>query len=579
MRRVLRRRNVVVLLLVAVAWAGLTGWLFLDAARHLERGQAALDAVRGNVTPATLLDDSTDASLARADDEFSQARSRLRNPLLTPLRVLPVVGRHVRAADHVTAASAGATEIAADGVVELRALSQEPLGGGSDRIRVLGEMADLMERSHQRLARLDPGSPDALASSLSDAVVEVTELRDEALDGLDHGAAAARALVDVLEGPTPYLLLGANNAEMRAGGGMYLSATTLRFDGGSMTLDEVRATHELLLPPGTVEVGGDMAENWPWLDAGRDFRSLGLTADFPQSAAAAAQMWTHVAGGEPVGGVIAVDVEALRTLIGVVGPVEVDGVSYTVDTVAGQLLRDQYALYGDRDVRRDRLGEVARAVFARFESGDWALEHMATALIDAVQGRHLMVWSVDPPGREAWAGVGADGHLTERSLAVSLMNRGANKLDSYVETALAVTAERTGSGATHLVLTYDITNASPEAGPAYVLGPNITGMEQGEYRGIVVVNLPAGSTEVALDGANPTLWGADGPTVVVGGSITLPRGQSTTVTVTAVLPSALDRVTLEASARLPRSVLVVGGESLDGDRRITVDLDRVVAGS
>lgn len=579
MRKVFRRRNVVMLLLLAVAWAGLTTWLFLDAARRLDRGQDALNVVRNDISPATLLDDSTDDSLDRAGHEFSEARSRLRNPLLTPLRVLPVIGRHVRAADHVTATSAGATEIAAEGVAELRELTREPLDEGADRLRVLGELADLMERSHEQLSELDPGSPDALVSSLSDAVVDVTELRDDALEGLGDGAVAARALVEVLEGPRPYLLLGSNNAEMRAGGGMYLSATTLRFDAGTTMLDEVRPTHELLLPPGTVEAGGDMAANWPWLDAGRDFRSLGLTADFPQSAEVAARMWEHVPGGEPVAGVIAVDVEALRKLIGVVGPVEVDGVSYTVESVAGQLLRDQYALYGDRDVRRDRLGEVARAVFTRFEAGEWSLEDMATALIDSVQGRHLMIWSVDEEASEAWAGVGADGHLTDTSLVVSLMNRGANKLDSYVETALDVSAERTGSGGTALTLSYDVTNASPETGPAYVLGPNIEGMALGEYRGIVVVNLPAGSTDVDIEGATPTLVGADGPTVVVGGSVEVQRGQSATIVVTAILPPGVDTVTLEASARLPRSGLVAGGEALDGDRRITLDLDRVISGS
>ena len=32
---------------------------------------------------------------------------------------------------------------------------------------------------------------------------------------------------------------------------------------------------------------GDLAANWPWIDAGRDLRNVGLTADFPQSAALA----------------------------------------------------------------------------------------------------------------------------------------------------------------------------------------------------------------------------------------------------------------------------------------------------
>ncbi len=68
---------------------------------------------------------------------------------------------------------------------------------------------------------------------------------------------------------------------------MFLSAATLGFDQGRLELGDVRPTQELVLPPGSVPVTGDLAANWPWLDPGRDLRNLGLTADFPQSAALA----------------------------------------------------------------------------------------------------------------------------------------------------------------------------------------------------------------------------------------------------------------------------------------------------
>ncbi len=571
-----RHRRAVVVVVVLVAWIGAGAWLLRDAGRALEAGHDELDAARDGATAASLLDPETAVRLDRARDHFATARARLRSPVLSPLRVVPVVGRHIRAADRVVATADGATALAQDGVDRLGALTERPVDTGPGRLEVLGRLADLMGETRRGMAALDPGSPDALITPLAEAVTEVAAERDDSVAGLDRAEHATRTLADVLAGPTPYLLLGANNGEMRAGSGMFLSASVVRFDQGGLALGEVRPTQELVLPAGSVAVSDDLATNWPWLDPGRDFRNLGLTPDFPQSAAAAAEMWTKVPGGEPVGGVISVDVDALRALLRVVGPVTVDGVTYDADTVRGELLRGQYSRFGDgrdeRDQRRDALGTVARAVFERIEAGEWELDEMATALTGAVQGRHLLVWSTDPDDRAAWAAVGADGHLTDRSLSVALVNRGANKLDSHVDTALVVETEPASDGRRRLTLTYTVANGSPVDGPRYVVGPNIEGMAAGEYRGIVVVNVPPGSTDLRITGVRPTLAGVDGPTSVLGGEVVLAPGATTEVVVTLTLPRGLDGITLEPSARIPRTRLVLGHREPTVDRRRGIDL-------
>ena len=568
-----RRKILLVSLMAFMGWLGVCAWLLKDAGSHVADGRSALDEARNGATPASLLEDDTDAALASAHDNFVKARSRLRNPLLAPLRLVPVVGRHVRSADHIVASADGATQVATEGVADLRELVELRLDSGGDRIAVLRDLADLLARTHRSIAELDPGSSDGLITPMYEAVVDLTAERDETRSSLQAAELASRALADVLEGPMPYLLLGANNGEMRVGSGMFLSAATVRFDQGAIDLGDVRPTQELVLPSRSVPVGDDMAKNWPWLDPGRDFRNLALSADFPQSAEVATRMWPLVPGGETVGGVIAVDVDALRGLLRVVGPIDVGGVVYTADTVRGELLRDQYGRFvDDRDARRDRLGDVSREVFARIESGEWELEQMATALVEAVQGRHLMIWSADEASRKAWEGVGADGHLTDRSISMGLANRGANKLDSYVSTSLAVTTSRRADDATELTLTYVVTNEAPESGPVYVVGPNIDGMAAGEYRAIVVANLPLGVTDVTLDGARQTLAGQDGPTIVVGGELSVARGASATVTVTAVVPAAIDSVTLEASARIPRTRVSIGSHQPSVDRRRSIEL-------
>jgi hypothetical protein len=575
-----RHRRAVVVVGVVAAWLAACGWLLLDAGRALDAGHDQLDAARDGATAASLLDPATATRLDRARGHFGTARDRLRSPVLTPLRVVPVVGRHIRAADRVVATADGATAVARDGVDRLGELAAEPVDAGPARLDLLGRLADLLAQTRAGLDALDPGSSDALVTPLAEAVREVAAGRDDSVAGLSRAERVTRALGQVLTGPAPYLLLGANNGEMRAGSGMFLSASVVRFDQGRLALGDVRPTQELVLPAGSVAVSEDLAANWPWLDPGRDFRNLGLTADFPQSASAAAAMWAQVPGGEPVGGVLAVDVDALRALLRVVGPVEVDGVTYDADTVRGELLRGQYQRFGDgragREQRRDALGAVARAVFERIEAGGWELDAMATALTDAVQGRHLLVWSTDVDDRAAWAAVGADGHLTDQTVSVALVNRGANKLDSHVDTTLEVGTDPGSDGRRRVTLTYTIVNGSPTDGPRYVVGPNIGGMAAGEYRGIVVVNVPPGCSDVRMTGVRPTLAGADGPTSVVGGEVVVAPGSTAEVVVTLTLPRGLDRLTLEPSARIPRTRLVLGGHEPTVDRRRTVDLSRPI---
>jgi len=561
------------LLGLAILWSIGSAYLLLQARSAASSGKDHLESVRQGATTSSLLDPATARSLGRAEADFARARDRLHNPWLVPLRIVPVVGRQVRAADKVVATSQGATRLASDAVADLQELSDRDLAGGPQRVGALDDLATTIGRTKAGLAALDPGSPDALVGPLGTAVAELSHQRNETVRSLGRAEQATKAVAAVLDGPTPYLLIGANNAEMRAGTGMFLSATTLGFDHGRLQLGDVRPTEELVLPKGSVPVGGDLAANWPWLDGGRDLRNLALSADLPQSGPIAVANWAKVPGGAKVGGVIVVDVDAIRGLLRVVGPVEVDGVRYTADTVRGELLHKQYARFGaDRDQRRDQLGDVAKEVFARIEAGHFELGQLATALTDAAQRRNLLVWSADPKVEQAWRTAGVDGRLRADSVSVAVLNRGAEKLDAYLDTSGTLTSTVRPDGRVAVTLRYQIANRAPASGPAYVVGPNIAGMVEGEHRGIAVVNLPAGTTDVGLRGARQTLLGSDGPTLVVAGAIDVKRGATAEVVVTGVLPKGLRSIVLEPSARIPRTVWTVDGHRYEIDRRRTLDL-------
>jgi hypothetical protein len=570
------RRRIVVSLVVGIVavWLVAAGWLLLGARRAMTAGTSDLRQVRQQASITALVEPSSRAQLRSAGDHFDAAEAKVDSPVLAPLKVLPVVSRHLRAAQELVDGSQDGTAVAERTLDELVALTERPRSAGPQRVETLRELAAVAARAQRSLQAIDPGSPDALVGPLGDAVAELDQQRRDAASAAGRLSATSDAVADLIDGPTPYLLLGANNAEMRNGSGMALSAAELRFDHGSMALGSVRPTADLVVAEGSVPAIGDLAGNWPWIDVGRDLRNVGLTADFPQSAAQAADAWAAVPGGGPVGGVILIDVDGIRSLLRVVGPVTVDGVRYTPDTVRGELLRQQYASFdGNRDARRDQLGSVARAIFERLEAGEWKLEDLATELSDAVQGRHLMVWSDAESAESAWRAVGADGHLAPDSLAVGLLNRSGTKLDSWIDADVDVETEPRPAGGHDLTITYRITNRAPGSGPAYVVGPNVDGLAAGDHAGLAVVNLPAGTTEVTMRGADVFLQGGDGPTVVVGGRITVRRGDTATVVVRAVLPPGVDRLRIEPSARVQPTTWTVNGTELGRDRRRTVALD------
>ena len=108
---------------------------------------------------------------------------------------------------------------------------------------------------------------------------------------------------------------------------------------------------------------GDLQRNWGWLSPSLDMRNLGTTPRFDVTAPLAARMWTALTG-QPINGVIAIDVVGVRQLLEATGPVDVNGQEVSADNVGQYLLHDQYESLTDNAAdagdREDALGSLAR---------------------------------------------------------------------------------------------------------------------------------------------------------------------------------------------------------------------------
>ena len=231
----------------------------------------------------------------------------------------------------------------------------------------------MAEGTAASLAAVDEGPDSWLLPGLSGAAEDFAAEKDELEQTLLRSRDVSDALATILDGPSTYLLFAANNAEMRSGSGMLLSAGLLVAADGDLEVTDLEPTEELVLPEGVGVDDPDLADRWGFSGSDQDFRNLLLSPRFGPSAEQATRMWAAL-GRPEVDGVLAVDVLALEDLLEAVGPVTVGTEQIDHTNVRRLLLHDQYARVTQDDdgqeARRDVLGTVARAVLERFDTSE-----------------------------------------------------------------------------------------------------------------------------------------------------------------------------------------------------------------
>jgi hypothetical protein len=360
-----------------------------------------------------------------------------------------------------------------------------------------------------------------------------------------------------LQGPQQYLVLMANNAEMRAGSGMFLEAGVLSSNGGSLQLGDLVLTGNIPLTPGEVTASAQLERNWGFLKPGVDWRNLGLTPQFDVNGPLAASMW-EAKTGQHVNGVLAIDVVALSQLLAVTGPVTLpDGTVINSSNAQQYLLHDQYnglssaGTDAAEGVREEQQGALAQAEFNALDTESLDLKTLSGALAGMVSGRHILVWSADPATEASWEATGVAGTLSADSTLVAVLNRGGNKLDPYLQVSCSLQVDGRGGSGTTGTLTVRMKNTTPP-GQGYIGGPFPgLGTVYGEYPGLLAVNLPAVARHLQLTRGGPgVVLGVEGPTWVLAAPVDMKAGQSETDVIHFTLPSS-GSTTVLSSARVP----------------------------
>ncbi len=568
-----RRRSRRILLGLAVVWLAIVAMSGLRMAIGLRTGLRQLDEARSTARRDSPLDVRVSDRLAQAADAFGRARRAAESPGLTPVHWLPVVGRQLRA---VHAQAEAAETVSKVGAIATSAVAKEleQSPAGTERVALLRRLDAIVMRSERRI-RVDLGPSQDLIGPLERRRASFAARLADADSGLGRAHAALTAAIDVLGHDRTYLVLGANNAEMRAGSGMFLSVGLLRSTQGTLTLEEMRPAGELTLPDDRVGIDGDLAARWGWLMPNRDFRNLGVTPRFEVNAALAKRMW-EAGGGEPVDGVFGLDVEAVRAVLAATGPVDTGTRQVSADTVVDLLVHDQYeelgaTLGGDQSARRDELGRIASAAVSALDKGDVDLRKLSSDLASAAAGRHLLAWSPVPDVQAGWVASGLSGTIDGTDLMVAMLNRGGNKLDHFLEVTSEFRRRAVGAN-TEVKITVSLTNHTPPGEPAYVAGPYPgLGAAEAEYIGLLSVSLPSAASSPAFSGGRGfAAIGPDGPGNVVATEIRLPQGKHADIDLTFQLPGRHGKVEVLPSARIPPTRWRAEGEKFTDQRPFNI---------
>ncbi|MDZ7675000.1 MAG: DUF4012 domain-containing protein [Acidimicrobiales bacterium] len=499
---------------------------------------------------------------------------------------MPGVGRQLRAADALSGAGIEGADVGLTMLSDLTERLDRSLPAGTGRIELVGEVRALLEDSQSELDQLELGPDGPLVPPLADARLRAErglEDLDEFLQRAERISYAIESLLD----DGDYLVLAANNAEMRAGSGMFLNAGMLEAANGVIDVGDLRSTSELTLPGSAVDAGSPTYDDlWGFLEPTVEWRNLAASPRFDVTAELATRMWESQGNPRPQG-VLAIDPFAVEAILAVTGPVDVGDRTIDADEVVDFLLNEQYDILGDLDsyeeylesqeTRGEVLSELVEASIAALSDGSVDPVELLEGLRDAVRGRHILAWSADDQVQAGWEAAEMAGELDVDSIMVSLLNRGVNKLDPFIDVEVEIDFQVSGDGDLRGVMDVAVANEVPDGEVPYVAGPVLEAENveaYGDYAGILSVALPGVARDARIEGRSSLeVAQPDGPFLTLATKFSVAQGAEQQFRITFDLVGDPETVRIEPDARPEPVEWRVGDDRWDDGHHHRVEVD------
>ncbi|MDQ1696803.1 MAG: hypothetical protein QOJ03_2156, partial [Frankiaceae bacterium] len=503
-RRRSRRRLALSILLflavVVVVWTVVTGLVAAHRLRQVRADVARLTSQPGDDRQS--LERRLQSDLRTVDSASAllhQAGPRI-------FGFVPILGRNVEAERSVSEASAAALRA---GLTLTRATDGLETGSGgvdTDRLHAAGTaLADAARALREPLRRL---ADQSTGWALPPVTTGVRQARDQLLgldDRLARGAAGLDGLAGVMGSGRRTVLVGLlNNAELRGAGGLLSAYATGTIDNGQLTLKPFRDVNEVAQPPRLAKPVPSPpdyhAAYGPYLADTTLWKNVPMSAQGAEVAQVLAGVADASLGVKP-DVVVLCDVPAASDIISATGEVTIEGESVSGSELTRRLLVDAYGegslSESKQAARRRALTTAASQAFDRLRDNATATPSLLQALVDAVSGRHIVVWSNRPEEQQQLVAARIAGTVdaTGQDVALAVTNNlgdspmQGNKLDYYVERRLSVDVHLQPDQAT-VVQTLTLHNTAPDT-----LGPYVEGVRQpGQLSELLSMDVGGGAT-------------------------------------------------------------------------------------
>lgn len=513
-------------------------------------GRDAVEVVLRDPSFEKLRSEETAPQLIEAANEIGRAHDIVASPLYWPVRPLPWFGTQLHSAISMTDTAERASRAVAKVSEESRTLTTR---SGQDRVAQFRTVSDICSEGAKTLESADAGPRKGLVGPLADAREKVDRNLHRLRTSLARGAAASAAFGDLLGRDSNYLMIAANNAEMRAGSGTFLSVGLLSTKDGKIDVGDMQTVADVTALG--IPLPSQYQDNWGWIGATASFPRLMLSPRFDASAPLAKSIWER-SGRPAVDGVIVMDIPLLQAMLRATGPVTVGNQELDANNVERILFFEQYAnvIAGNASTnqqRRDSLAEVAKAVFSALNNGNVEVLKAAKELAQAADGRHLLVWSSDTQWNDNWKQAGVGGEVANDATMLNVVNIGNNKLDQFLNVTSNMTTEVVGDKRrTNIKIALE--NKAPAGGPQYVVGPNLPNLKAGDYVGVLAMTLPGDVSNVEwANNANVVVNGDDANTFQTGARFEMAAGGKLNLELSFSRPLTAGSTIVLPSARVP----------------------------
>ncbi|HKZ87502.1 MAG TPA: DUF4012 domain-containing protein [Anaerolineae bacterium] len=495
-------------------WCGLLAGNALTVAGSLDRLQSDLAAARaGQIDLGAMR-----AHVAELHAELVSLRTA-GAPLLVAapyLGWLPGIGNDVKAASALLDAAIellDAAQIVLDGVEPVwPPRSVDGQSGLTGLAHSLAGLSSQIDGARESLARAASRLSTVDAASLSPGIGRPVQRLFFALPVLQSGFDLLDRAPSLLgfDRSKTYLLLMQNDDELRPTGGFISAVARVTLDQGAIVDLDVRDSyqvddyaHKPYGPPPRPLLEFMGSELWL-------FRDANWSPDFPTSARQAAELYTY-GQGVPVDGVIGLNQQAVREIVGALGPIEVEPGRPPVD--ASNLIEYMRKSWdvppGTVDIgiwlatRKDFIGELTQALLARLQTSpdQIAWLDLGRAIFTSLESRDLLIWIDDPVVSRILAARGWDGAVQTVAGDYWMLvdaNVGFNKANVLVESSFGytVTLNEDGSADANIVVKYRHMG-SPAGGcqhlPVYTLSISYDTLIESCYYDYVRLLVPLGA--------------------------------------------------------------------------------------